>query len=66
MLVYLLLTLNRFIYKFEQIYCSDPMLLFFTLNMHLFAAPCILYAAKTNMFKSAIEVLKQGVKYVQS
>ena len=42
------------------------MLLFFTLNMHLFAAPCILYAAKTNMFKSAIEVLKQDVKYVQS
>ena len=55
-----------FIANFEQIYCSNPMLLLFTLNIHLFAAPCILYAAKTNMFEVAIEVLKQGVKYVQS
>ena len=57
-----------FIANFEQIYCSNPMLLLFTLNMHLFAALWILYAAKIKQtcLKSAIEVLKQGVKYVQS
>ena len=42
------------------------MLLLFTLNVHLLAYfPCILYAAKTTCAKSAIEVLKQGVKYFQ-
>ena len=40
-----------FIANFEQIYCSNPVLLLFTLYMHLFAAPCILYSAKTNLFE---------------
>ena len=44
-------SLRSFIANFEQIYCSDHVLLLLTLNMYLFLAPCILYPANTNMFK---------------
>ena len=42
---------GAFIANFEQLYCSNPVLLLLILNMHLFTAPFILYPANINMFK---------------